>query len=142
MIAAHLHASEQETRHTSKKSQPSQAQIVSPGKSLKAPSIMHQSSSRMKPNLLPYVLPAPQPEKTTHMFAPLSSIDPSYQLNLSYKSVLSIQPTAAKSKDLDLDTAFTECHNFIFFLQGSKRELGSTGASKPHLLIAPSFSSQ
>ena len=133
-----LHAGEQEGRHTSKKSrllhpplelfQPkilsktihhqflltyllTQAHIVSPVKSLKVPSIMHQSSSRMKPNLLTS-LPAPQPEKikqreyidlnsliSAHMFAPLSTIEPSYQLNLSYKSALLFQPTAAKSKD-------------------------------------------
>ena len=54
-----------------------------------------QSSSRMKPNLLTS-LPAPQPEEikrreyidlnsliSAHMFAPLSAIEPSYQLNLS-----------------------------------------------------------
>ena len=55
----------------------------------KSQSSKHQSSSRMKPNLPP--LPAPQLEKikwceyinlntltSAHMFAPLSSIEPSY----------------------------------------------------------------
>ena len=36
------------------------------------------------------------------MFAPLSSTEPSYQMNLSSKSALLIQPTAAKAKITNL----------------------------------------
>ena len=50
---------------------------------------------------------------SAHMFAPLSSIEPSYQLNLSSKSALSIQPTAAKAKITNLSQWMEAWNNFL-----------------------------
>ena len=104
----------------------------------KSQSSKHQSSHRMKPNLP--LLPAPQLEKikrreyidlntltSAHMFDPLSSIEPSYQLNLSSKSALSIQPTAAKAKITNLSQWMEAWNNFLLatlhFHQGAPNEL-------------------
>ena len=93
------------------------------GPAEKSQSSKHQSSSRMKPNLPLHV---PQLEKikrleytdintSAHMFAPLtcSSIESSYQLNLSYKSALSIQPVAAKAKITNLSQWMEVSNNFL-----------------------------
>ena len=90
----------------------------------KSQSSKHPSSSRMKPDLPP--LPAPQLEKlkrreyidvntltSAHMFAPLSSTEPSQQLNLSSRSALSIQPTAAKAKITNLSKWIETWNNFL-----------------------------
>ena len=71
-------------------------------------------------------LPAPQLEKikrcmyidlntltSVHMFAPLSSIELSYQLNFSSKSALSIQPTAAKAKITNVCQWMEPSNNFL-----------------------------
>ena len=57
------------------------------------------------------------------MFTPLSSIEPSYQLSLSCRSALKIQPTAAKAKITNLSQWMEAWNNFLLATSHFHRHL-------------------